>query len=519
MNSCQYMEKQSMNLPAANHNDFIDLGTPTDSNPQGERILPSYDFHPIRPSSTCSIPSVVQDYSSMDSFDPAKLITEKDRRSLDTTLMSEIDQMMKKHTDNLIHALEGVGVRLTQLETRARNLENFVDDLKASVGNNHGSSDGKMRQLENILREVQTGVQFISDKQEILETQFQFANVQVSPPNSQTDTLKHSPGEPVQPSPSLPAQPFQQPPHGPPPQSIPALLTPNVSPPPAPLAVSQPNPPLATPAQVLNQFAPPQIPPAPQTEAYFPLPGHGQNLEAPTQQQQYQFPSAQLPHPPHHQYPPHSQPQYPSPSQSAQLHPSGPQIPQPQLGHRAEESTCLPPQTFQPNIHQPPSQTPSGPSPPPQQYYGGAPAIYEATPPLLSSSGFTPGYGHPSRPSEPSYGSGPQYGSGSAAKSQQHPQGGGMGISYSQLPTARILPQALPTASVVASGSGSGTSGNRVPIDDVVDKVTSMGFSRDQVRATVRRLTDDGQAVDLNTVLDKLMNDSDVQPPRGWFGR
>ena len=96
-------------------------------------------------------------------------------------------------------------------------------------------------------------------------------------------------------------------------------------------------------------------------------------------------------------------------------------------------------------------------------------------------------------------------------------QGGGG--SYPQLPTARVLPHALPTASGVAGGSGSPGTGNRVPIDDVVDKVTNMGFSRDQVRATVRKLTENGQSVDLNVVLDKLMNDGEGQPPRGWFGR
>jgi hypothetical protein len=45
-----------------------------------------------------------------------------------------------------------------------------------------------------------------------------------------------------------------------------------------------------------------------------------------------------------------------------------------------------------------------------------------------------------------------------------------------------------------------------VPLDDVVEKVATMGFSREQVRATVRRLTENGQNVDLNVVLDKLMN-------------
>lgn len=77
-----------------------------------------------------------------------------------------------------------------------------------------------------------------------------------------------------------------------------------------------------------------------------------------------------------------------------------------------------------------------------------------------------------------------------------------------------------------AGGSGGGPPGtpplstNRVPIDEVIDKVTAMGFSKDQVRAVVRRLTENGQSVDLNIVLDKLMNGGDAQPPpKGWFGR
>lgn len=69
-------------------------------------------------------------------------------------MVSEIDRTMKKHADSLLHALEGVSARLTQLESRTRNLENSVDDLKVSVGNNYGTTDGKMRQLENILRDV-----------------------------------------------------------------------------------------------------------------------------------------------------------------------------------------------------------------------------------------------------------------------------------------------------------------------------------------------------------------------------
>ncbi|KAI4375340.1 hypothetical protein MLD38_013223 [Melastoma candidum] len=547
MNSSHYMDKQIMDLAASpipsstalsNDKDFIDLGTHQDadhgigggtgtgSDRDGgvlddriggrEEIVPSYDFQPLRPSNsllkTSSIPGI-RNYSSLDSFEPAKVIVEKDNHSMDTALLLEINRTMKKHTDSLLHALEGVSARLTQLETRARNLENSVDDLKVSVGNNHESPDGKTRYLENILKEVQTGVQAIKDKQEILETQLQMAKVYVSPAAPPTDAVK--PAEAWQLSPPLPSQP--------PPQSMPVPSIPNTPPTPS---VPQPNltPPLP---QVQSQFPTQQVPLAPQRDPYFQQPGHGQNQEAPTQHQPYPLASAQMPHPPpavpppHQQYPPHSQPQYHPPAHPSQPHPSGPPLPSPQsqLSHHAEEAPYPPHQTFQPNMRQSALQPPTGPPPATQQYYGAGPQMYEQPPPPRSSSEYSTGYGLPSGPSEPSYGSGPQYGSSSPMKPQQHPPGGGMGSGYPQLPSARTLPHALPTASAVSGGSGSAGSGNRVPIDDVVDKVTSMGFSRDQVRATVRRLTENGQAVDLNIVLDKLMNDSDVQPPRGWFGR
>jgi hypothetical protein len=73
--------------------------------------------------------------------------------------------------------------------------------------------------------------------------------------------------------------------------------------------------------------------------------------------------------------------------------------------------------------------------------------------------------------------------------------------------------------SISSSASGSTASTNRVPVDDVIDKVALMGFSRDQVKVVVRKLTENGQTVDLNVVLDKLMNGGEIQPQKGWFGR
>lgn len=89
---------------------------------------------------------------------------------------------------------------------------------------------------------------------------------------------------------------------------------------------------------------------------------------------------------------------------------------------------------------------------------------------------------------------------------------------YSQLPKAQTLPQALPTVSIRDPEPSSDHSGSRELINDVVDEVVAMGFRRDVVRATVKRLTDRGQPVDLNVVLDMLTNDGHNQTPNARFG-
>uniref|UniRef100_A0A5B6Z8F3 DUF1421 domain-containing protein n=1 Tax=Davidia involucrata TaxID=16924 RepID=A0A5B6Z8F3_DAVIN len=528
MNTSQFMDKQIMDLSnSQSNNDFIDFMNPQEDHSGGggkkEEIVPSYDFQPIRPigatqpsnldpskvgatrvwsSADSKINAAgvgIRNYGSLDSIEPAKVILEKDHDVFDAALVSEIDQTMKKHADNLLHALEGVSARLSQLESRTRHLENSVDDLKVSVGNNHGSTDGLMRQLENILREVQSGVQVVRDKQEIVEAHLQLAKLQVSKVEQQSETqntVQQAASAPQQSHQQLPPVAIIQPPSGLPP--------PNAPPPPT----SQQN--LPPPVQLQNQFPQNQIPSVPQRESYFPPPGQTQEVT----NQQFQLPPPQQLQPPppapQQQYQPPPHPQYLQPPPLPQQHPSlsavSPPQPQPSLGHHPEETPYMPSQNY-----------------PSQQFYGTPSHMYEP-PSSRQGSGFSTAYGPSSGPSDPyPYGGSPsQYGSGSTMKPQQlsppaMAQSGGS--SYPQLPTARMLPHALPTASGMGSGSGSAGTGNRVPIDDVVDRVTNMGFSRDQVRATVRKLTESGQSVDLNVVLDKLMNDGEGQPPRGWFGR
>lgn len=87
-----------------------------------------------------------------------------------------------------------------------------------------------------------------------------------------------------------------------------------------------------------------------------------------------------------------------------------------------------------------------------------------------------------------------------------------------------------PPAARSSGGSSGGASGgpqlstSKVPIDKVIKDVSAMGFTEDEVRTIVKKLTEKGQSVDLNVVLDKLMNGEGAAAPatqkkKGWFGR
>ncbi|GAA0154554.1 hypothetical protein LIER_12501 [Lithospermum erythrorhizon] len=115
-----------------------------------------------------------QNYDSFESIETAKVVSGKDLHSVDGALLPEIDETMKK-------------ARLSQLDDRTHQLENSMDGLKIAIGNNYGSSDGKMRRLENLLREVQSDVHLIKDKQEIMEAQFELAKLQVSKAEQQPE--------------------------------------------------------------------------------------------------------------------------------------------------------------------------------------------------------------------------------------------------------------------------------------------------------------------------------------------
>ncbi|CAN6345422.1 unnamed protein product [Urochloa humidicola] len=293
-----------------------------------DEVLPSYDFQPMRPATSISASAVPvvsapaagawgsHDSNSIKSsgvLEPhhvlKKVSHEEEMSNFSAVTIVDIDGTMKKYADNLLHALEGVSSRLSQLEDRTYNLENSVGELKLTIGNNNGSTDGKLRQFENTLREVQAGVQILRDKQEIVETQIQLAKLQVpkaedvQPENADAG---HA-GSQQQPTPPQQTIQSQAPPSSQPLAPLPALSAPTAPPPPLPI---QNQPPPHFPGHVPHSQVPsvppslsaPSVPSIPQ-ESYYPP--SAQPTDA--THQQYQAPpgpqtqAAPAPPPQHYQ--------------------------------------------------------------------------------------------------------------------------------------------------------------------------------------------------------------------------
>jgi len=561
---------------------------------QKDIVLPSYNSQSQNPSTI---------HSSSEYREVAQSKWEHDKDHYEAATIAAVECTMKKHGDNLLIALEGLCGRLTILEHKTQHLESSVGELKMSVGNSHGETDGRMRSLENLLREVQTGVQILHDKQEIAEVHSQHVKSQPLKNDctaSQQSLESSSIDSQYQPEPS--AKPQSKPPFSFPSQpqtsfSVPAqnILSPpqpHLSGPPQHNAfpAPQPQPHLSGPPQhnafpapqpQLHLSGPPQHNafPAPQPQPYLSGPPQQNAFPAPHPQQAvsietYASPSlgpkqelpltSSVPSEPSYQNSvrsstplPPSRPQaheYQVPSQVQQVPPNAVQIPpyseHPQLQQPSTQVASIPygqselppPGMVQPMPHaQMPPPTPLGNYglEPPYMLtnYGVSnsrqqPQSMPSQLPLPSSQrligghqAYEPSFGRTSASPLP-YGPGPVYGDSQSYSGphfrvpQSDPSASSGGSGHPRLPTAKPVQRSLPMAtSISSSASGSTASTNRVPVDDVIDKVALMGFSRDQVKVVVRKLTENGQTVDLNVVLDKLMNGGEIQPQKGWFGR
>ncbi|XP_011046206.1 PREDICTED: uncharacterized protein LOC105140870 [Populus euphratica] len=507
MDTSRYMDKQITQLSKSQPFNFLD-----DDDEQEENGDHGFEFNTSR-SLSKSHNKVLDEtnlrgWSSMDCIDYAKFSPEKVGIFSNAALIFEIDVKMKEHADILLHSVECLSTQVSRLESRTHQLENVVHELKESTDFNQGKTDGKLREIKNILVEVQGGVQDLRDKQDIAEAQLQLAKLQMSKNNQQVEkqnaTVKAGLSQEAL---SLVSQQSHQ--LLPIPGASPQLLVPSSSVTNLPPQIHPPATSVATASQLSthllqNQTAISSVPQQEPALVRTPERTHQQYQVPPAQQSQL-IPYNHQPYQPTPHFPQNLQlPQLP------QVHPAStmvnPQVP----SHHSEEV----PYTPSHSIFQPPGR-----SPPLQQYNAGsAQQIY----PQLSNRNYVesnsasllpqglPLHGKTNIADSYCYGASPRnYGSSSIKPSQPFPSPTVLGgeSNYTQLPTARILPHAIPTASNVdaGSGSGSGGSGNRRPVDDVIDNVAAMGFHRDLVRETVIKLMENGQSVDLNAVLDKLM--------------
>lgn len=78
--------------------------------------------------------------------------SEKD--AVETATVAAVERTMKKYADNLLRVLEGMSGRLAQLESNSSRMEHSVDKIKVDAADNFGATDGKLRSLENMIREV-----------------------------------------------------------------------------------------------------------------------------------------------------------------------------------------------------------------------------------------------------------------------------------------------------------------------------------------------------------------------------
>ncbi|KAF8005918.1 hypothetical protein BT93_K0259 [Corymbia citriodora subsp. variegata] len=533
-----------MDFPASRPGAFSDDDSDADADAYDFQLRGScsFNFHPEQ-SQSCSS-------------------RRKERVSLNETLISLIEHKMKEHNDKVLHAVEGVSARLSQLETRTRQLENAVEDMKESLEYNHGKTDGKLRELENLLREVHGCTRDLRDKEDIAQAQLQILKLQILKSEAR-EKKKENPTQTNLGQQNKTRQ-FTEP------LPVPAVCSQQFA---SSLPYVSTNLPHSD-ASTIPMGIPPQLPShlAQNTSPFVSLPEL--NSQPPTL-------------PPQNSHQQHHTPlvSHLQPTPSVPYFPSSPAVPYPSEPSPMPQDFRLPlsygavaPQThFHDIYHEPlishsqpapqgpplPSssalQFPSNPAPTPQDF--GLPLPYNvpsaqphhepthdrnelpympsqnypqsthALPgmPFISShqlhSPFAKTYDQPASRPYPellgryrSAGGSSNFnnidprgkynsGHGNSSAGTSSPPAPGIGNDYSQLPVARVLPHALPTASPIGSESSSGeTRGNRAPMDDVIDKAVAMGFRRDLVRATANRLEAKGQHPDLNLLLDTLMS-------------
>nr|CAB3478330.1 unnamed protein product [Digitaria exilis] len=270
----------------------------------------------------------------------------------------------------------------------------------------------------------------------------------------------------------------------------------------------------------------------------------------PYQQQWHQQSSQQTPAPVAQPQQTYSQP-FPPPAQQPQLS-NVQQFPPQPVQQPLSSSQQYPPPPVQPQ--HPPAQTQMRPQTPqhyphytPQQQNPSSEALpgnvamqgqyNPAAPSGMSRSEAPYSYGGPGIPpsqpppqhsmqrhqlppsSQGSYGPPPSKGSYAGGHAQYAPQGNpqGYGAGYGYPPSGppAVQPPQMPPGGVGMSHPGSHMMRGH-PYGEMIEKAINMGYPRDQVLNVTQRMTESGQPMDFNNLLDGLNETGSAAPPRAW---
>ncbi|EPS62243.1 hypothetical protein M569_12549, partial [Genlisea aurea] len=439
---------------------------------------------------------------SRSSVFPTATYNPPEESSFNQTVVSAVENSVKKYTDNILRFLEGISSRLSQLELYCYNLDKSIGEMRSDLIRDHSESDSKLKSIEKHMHEainsllpllqmqVHRSVQILRDKQELSEAQRELAKLQLA----QIESSSSSGKAPQNDDRTSEAKKTDVDSHD---QKLALALPHQVAPPPPshptprPLDLQQPPPvppPTLPPQQVQYYLPAPQLPPPSQqpSQARF-----QQNQSQMGHPQQSQMNPSPMPSPYHHQQWPPQPPVQPQIRTSSQL-----VYPPPYLLSSQSNPT---PQDLAP-VQVPFS---SGSEVIPYSYgSSGKPPVQQQqqhqqhqslAQHLKGGGGYGDGYGIPSGQQRPPPQPGNSYmvfdgetGRTTTTHLQPPPHYQQQGPSYLPPP---------PATSFAPRGH---------PYNELIEKLIGMGYRGEHVVGVIQRLEESGQAVDFNSVLDRL---------------
>ncbi|KAH1142681.1 hypothetical protein AAZX31_12G107000 [Glycine max] len=512
-------------------------------------ILCSYDDYANRDSSSNGNHTDPQDFHKSRRMFPTTAYNPPED-SLSQDVIATVEKSMKKYADNLMRFLEGISSRLSQLELYCYNLDKSIGEMKCDINRDHVEQESRLKSLEKHVQEVHRSVQILRDKQELAETQKELAKLQLAQKESSSSSHSQSNEERSSPTTDPKKTDNASDANN---QQLALALPHQIAPqpqPPAPQVQAQAQAPAPNVTQVPQQ-PPYYMPPTPLPNPA--VPQHPQNQYLPSDQQ-YRTPQHVAPQPTPSQVTPspvqqfshyqqqQQQPQQQQPQQqqqwSQQVLPSQPPPMQSQV--RPPSPNVYPP--YQPNQATNPSpaetlpnsmamQMPySGVPPPgssrtdaiPYGYGGAGRTVPQQPPPQQMKSSFPappadmygPSGNLPALP--PPSGAYMMY-DGEGGRTHHPPQPHFAQPGYP--PTSASLQNPPPGLNLMVRNPNQSQFIRNHPYNELIEKLVSMGFRGDHVASVIQRMEESGQAIDFNSVLDRLNVHSSVGPQRGgWSG-